>query len=80
MSDLDQTRLWETLGELREAARQAATQREELMAELKSLRAEQQAQRRDHERLINRGYGVVLGVGALAGSAGAAIKSILWSG
>lgn len=80
MSDLDQTRLWQTLGELREAARQAAAQREELMTELKSLRAEQQAQRRDHERLINRGYGVVLGVGALAGSAGAAIKSILWSG
>lgn len=77
---LDTQRLWTTLGELRESARTAAAQREEMMEEIKALRAEQQSQRRDHERLINRGYGVVLGVGALAGSAGAAIKSILWSG
>lgn len=80
MSDpIDQQRLWQTLGELREGMRQAAKQREELMGEVKALRADQERQRRDHDRLVNRGYGVVLGLGLLAGSAGAAIKSMLWS-
>ena len=80
MSDIDQHRLWQTLGELREGMRVAAAQREELMLEVKALRLDQQAQRRDHDRLVNRGYGVVLGIGLLAGSAGAAIKSFFVGG
>jgi len=80
MTDIDQARLWETLGELRQSMRTAAVQREEMISEIKALRATQDQQRRDHDRLINRGYGAIVGVGAVAGSVGAAIKSLLFTG
>lgn len=80
MTDIDQARLWETLGELRQSMRTAAVQREEMIGEIKALRAAQEQQRRDHDRLINRGYGAIVGVGAVAGSVGAAIKSLLFTG
>ncbi len=80
MTDIDQARLWETLGELRQSSRTAAVQREEMIGEIKALRAAQEQQRRDHDRLINRGYGAIVGVGAVAGSVGAAIKSLLFTG
>lgn len=78
--DVSDARLWQTLGELRQAMRTAQVQREEMMAEIRALRAGQEAQRREHDRLVNRGYGVVLGIGLLAGSAGAAIKSFFTGG
>lgn len=80
MTDIDQTRLWHTLGTLEAAARTAAEQRQQVMDELRALRAEQEAQRRDHERLVNRGYGALLGVGAIAGSVGATLKGLLFPG
>ena len=81
MSDsIDPQRLWQTLGTLQEAARVASEHRQQLMDEVRALRAEQTAQRRDHERLVNRGYGAIVGVGAVAGSIGATLKSLLFSG
>lgn len=80
MSDLDPNRIWEKLGEMSAALKTAAAQREEMMADIKALRAEQIRQRQDHERLVNRGAGLLLGVGAAAGGAGAAIKSLFFSG
>jgi hypothetical protein len=77
---IDTQRLWQTLGQLQEAARQAAEQREHLMQEMRALRAAQDAQRRDHDRLVNRGYGAICAIGAIAGSAGAAVKTLLFSG
>lgn len=76
MSEIDAERLWRTLGGLENEAKAARVQRAELIEKIESLRAEQEQQRRDHERLVNRGYGALLGVGAIGGSIGAAIKSI----
>jgi hypothetical protein len=80
MTEIDEARLWETLGELRQSSRAAAAQREEMIGEIKALRAAQEQQRRDHDRLINRGYGAIVGIGAVAGSVGAAVKSLLFTG
>lgn len=79
-TDIDTDRLWRALGNLEAAARNADTQRAELIGEIKQLRAEQERQRRDHDRLVNRGYGAIVGVGAVAGSVGAAIKTLLTGG
>lgn len=79
-ADIDTDRLWRALGNLEAAARNADAQRAELIGEIKQLRAEQERQRRDHDRLVNRGYGAIVGVGAVAGSVGAAIKTLLTGG
>lgn len=76
MSEIDAERLWRTLGSLESEAKAARAQRAELIEKIEALRAEQERQRRDHERLVNRGYGALLGVGAIGGSIGAALKSI----
>jgi hypothetical protein len=78
--DIDTDRLWRALGNLEAAARNADAQRAELIGEIRQLRVEQERQRRDHDRLVNRGYGVLLGVGAIAGSVGAAVKSMFTGG
>lgn len=80
MTDIDTNRLWEKLGEMSAAMKTAAAQREEMMADIKALRAEQIRQRQDHDKLVNRGYGVLLGVGTAAGGVGAAVKSMFFSG
>lgn len=75
MSDIDTERLWRTLGSLEAEAKVAREQRAELIRKIEAVSEAQSLQRRDHDRLVNRGYGAILGIGALAGSVGAAIKS-----
>lgn len=74
--DIDVERLWPTLGELRAAADHAKTQRAELIAKVERLTEAQARQRVDHDKLVNRGLGLLIGVGAVAGTAGAAMSTI----
>jgi len=78
VSEIDAERLWRTLGSLENEAKAAREQRQELLRKLEAVSDAQTLQRRDHDRLVNRGYGAILGVGAVAGSVGAAIKSLIW--
>jgi hypothetical protein len=56
--DFDQSRLWQTLGELKAGMIAAAKQRDEMIADIKALREDQDKQRRDHDRLIHTGAAV----------------------
>jgi hypothetical protein len=78
VSEIDAERLWRTLGGLENEAKAAREHRSELIRKVEALSDAQTLQRRDHDRLVNRGYGAILGIGAIAGSVGAAIKSFFW--
>lgn len=80
MTDIDPHKLFETLGELKQAMKTAAEQREEMMKSIKELRADQETQKIEHAKLVNRGIGLLVGVGAAAGTAGSAVKGLLFSG
>lgn len=79
MTEIDATRLWLLLGKLEESAKANETRHQQLLEEVRALRTSQEEQRRDHERLVNRGAGVLIGVGALAGGVGASLKQLLFT-
>ena len=76
----------EGLGELRAEVRNLNAMRtetltliRELQYEMRSLREEMGKTRAEQERLINRGYGVLMGVAVAGGTVGATAKTFLGS-
>lgn len=76
----------EDLGELRAEVRNLNAMRAEMLSlirdlqyELRAMRAEIATTRAAQERLVNRGYGVLLGVAVAGGTVGAAAKTFLGS-
>lgn len=86
----DEMKAAEGLAELRVEVRNLHAQRAEMMSiirdlqyEMRALRQEGEETRTAQERMVNRGYGVLLGVAIAAGTAGATAKSFLahfWTG
>lgn len=80
----DETKTAEGIAELRVEVRNLHAQRAEMMTIIRDLQYEMRALRQEHEktraaqeRMVNRGYGVLLGVAVAAGTAGATAKSFL---
>lgn len=86
----DTAKTAEGVAELRVEVRNLNAQRTEMMTLIRDLQYEMRALRQDgektraaQERMVNRGYGVLLGVAIAAGTAGATAKSFLayfWTG
>lgn len=93
MAELDPTaqaigELRQALVDSREQRAQIATSLRDLTYEIRTLRTETDSKfealsrrlsevERNHDRLVNRGWGVLVGVGLVAGSAGAGVKTLL---
>lgn len=82
----DEMKAAEGIAELRVEVRNLHAQRGEMMTiirdlqyEMRALREEGEKTRAAQERMVNRGYGVLLGVAVAAGTAGATAKSFLGS-
>lgn len=93
MAELDPTaqaigELRQALADSREQRAQIETSLRDLTYEIRTLRTETDSKfealsrrlsevERNHDRLVNRGWGVLVGVGLVAGSAGASVKTLL---
>lgn len=84
MSQDDKTA--EGLGELRAEVRNLNAMRGEMLSlirelqyEMSALRTEMVSTRAEQERMINRGYGVLIGVAIAGGTIGATAKTFLGS-
>ena len=78
LSMSDETKVAEGIAELRVEVRNLNAQRVEVLSLIRDLQYQMRALRDEHaktraaqERMVNRGYGVLLGVAIAAGSAGA---------